>query len=162
MLRGGCSLATRLGQAGPRKPTALTTWLASPPPQPHPRLSLVAKEAFSIATTPSQAQDPRRTPPLWAPAAPPPCGLVARGGCTLATGPRSGLESSHWSLVARGGNSFTTGLVRPGGSLNPPETCQDRPAFSVQLFAKGTKTWALLFEESPPASAKGSPPSSKT
>lgn len=60
LLRGDCSLATSPGQAGPRKPAALTTWLASPPPQPHPGLGLVTREA-SLATTPSQSQDPRPT-----------------------------------------------------------------------------------------------------
>lgn len=102
LLRGGCSLATKPGQAGPRKTAALTTWLASPPPQPHPGFSLVAKEAFFLATTPSQAQDPRppahRRTPLQAQGISPLSGLVARGVSTLATGPKSGLKSSHWLL----------------------------------------------------------------
>lgn len=73
---GGCSLATKPGQAGPKKPAALTTWLVPPPPQLHPGFALVAKEAFSLATTPSQAQDPRppahRRTPLQVPGISPP------------------------------------------------------------------------------------------
>lgn len=36
LLRAGCSLATKPGQAGPREPAALSTWLASSLPQSHP------------------------------------------------------------------------------------------------------------------------------
>lgn len=142
-------------QAGPGRTTlhSLPGWLLLPTAQPS--LGLVAKEAFSLATTPNHALDPRppahQRTPCQAPEAPPPLGLVARGGCTIATGPRSGQESSHWRRVARGGNCVATGLWMPGYGLNPPETCQRGPAFSEQRVVKKPKAWVCcLRNPSPP------------
>lgn len=85
--------------------------------------------------------------------------MVARGGCTLATGPRSGLERLHWSPVARGGNCVATSLRMPGGFLNSPETCQNLEGLASQcsFLPKGLKAWGLLFEESPPTAKVGLP-----
>lgn len=52
----------------------------------------------------------------------------------------------------------------PGGSLNPPETCQDGEGLASQrsFLLRGLKAWGLLFVKNSPPSAKVGFPSGNT